>query len=99
MSFEKGEKYCISNGCIWNGKIARCPTLMYITEFNRYFKTSFPEEGILSLDGPVSGKELVDFLEEDVPLCSYGGHHEVDWDACGNNVTIDKFVNMTGRKS
>lgn len=97
LSFEKGEKYCISNGCIniWNGKIARCPTLMYITEFNRYFNTSFPEEGIISLLDAPSGKELVDFLEKDVPLCSYCGHHEVDWNVCGKNVTIDKFVNIT----
>lgn len=94
LSFAKGEKYCISNGCvnIWNGKIARCPTLMYITEFNRYFNTSFPEEGILSLEDSISGKELVDFLEKDVPLCSYCGHHEVDWNICGKNITVDKFV-------
>lgn len=94
LSFEAGEKYCISNGCIniWNGKITRCPTLMYITEFNRYFNTSFPEGGILSLDEPISGKELVEFLQNDVPLCSYCGHHEIDWDICGKNVTVDKFV-------
>lgn len=99
LSFEKGEKHCISNGCIniWNGKIARCPTLMYITEFNKYFNTSFPEEGILSLEQSVSGKELVNFLEKDVPLCSHCGRHEVDWDVCGENVTIDKFVNMSQR--
>lgn len=97
LSFEKGEKYCISNGCInlWNGKIARCPTLMYITEFNRYFNTSFPAEGILSLEGSISGKELVDFLKKDVPLCSYCGHHEVDWDVCGKNITVDQFANIT----
>lgn len=101
LSFEKGEKHCISNGCvnIWNGKIARCPTLMYITEFNRHFNTSFPEEGILSLAESVSGKDLVDFLEKDVPLCSYCGHHEVDWDVCGKNITVDQFVNITGRKT
>lgn len=97
LSFEKGEKYCISNGCvnIWNGKIARCPTLMYITEFNRHFNTSFPEEGILPLDEFVSGKELVDILEKDVPLCSYCGCHEIDWDVCGRNITVDQFVHIT----
>lgn len=97
LSFETGKKYCISNGCvnIWNGKIARCPTLMYVTELNSLFNTSFPEEGILSLTESISGKELVNFLEKDVPLCSYCGHHEVDWDVCGKDLTIDKFVHVT----
>ena len=96
LSFTRGEKYCISHGCvgIWNGKIARCPPLMYITEFNKYFKTTFPEEGILSLEEPVSGKELVELLEREVPLCSYCGHHEVDWGVCGKDVTVDKFVSI-----
>lgn len=97
LTLEKGKKYCISNGCIniWNGKIARCPTLMYITEFNKYFNTSFPEDGIIPLTETVHGKELAELLEKDVPLCCYCGQHEVDWDICGRNVTIDKFVKMS----
>lgn len=94
LSSEKGRKYCISNDCIniWNGKLAKCPTLMYITEFNKYFNTSFPEEGIISLAEAPSGKELVDFLGKDVPLCSYCGHHEIEWAVCGKHITFDKFV-------
>lgn len=97
LMFEKGQKYCISNGCVnvWNGKIAKCPTLMYITEFNKYFNTNFPEEGIIPLTEDISGKELTELLEKDVPLCCYCGRHEVEWDICGRNVTIDKFVKMS----
>ena len=91
---EHEEPYCISNGCItiWNGKIARCPSLMYIHYFNDYFHTQYPEEGILDLnDAPVKA-ELLQFLKQEVKLCKYCGKSEIEWSVCGKKATLCDFV-------
>lgn len=54
LSLSDKSKYppkCISNGCVnvWNGKIARCPTLMYVEKFNEVFHTDLPTEGIMQM--------------------------------------------------
>lgn len=88
------EKLCISDGCvnIWNHKISRCPTLMYISEFNKKFGTNLPEEGTFLLDTNLSGGELLEKLDLPVPLCSYCVKNEIYWSQCGRNAELDDFA-------
>ncbi len=90
----KYKHLCISDGCvnIWNGRIARCPTLMYIDSFNRKFMTNLPSEGILSLDDCPNGKQLIETLEKKVPLCDYCIENNIDWSVCGKEVSLDDFA-------
>lgn len=90
------EIYCISNGCITiaKGKISRCPTLMYIEDFNKKFNFSFPNEGILDLETEMSGIELKKKLYEAIPLCQYCVKNEVSWGRCGKEIVAEYFVKM-----
>lgn len=85
---------CISNGCvnIWEGKIARCPSLMFVERFNKYFGVKLPKEGIIKLENCPSGKELLDALEREVPLCKHCVHNEMSWGQCKQNPKIDDFA-------
>lgn len=87
---------CISNGCtaIWNGYISRCPTLLYIKNFNQYFGTFLPVEGTISLDDKIKGFDLLDKLKEKVPLCKHCVCNEIPWSVCGKNVTIEDFATV-----
>lgn len=86
--------YCISNNgiIIANGRIARCPSLMYIEELNERFQFSFPTEGILDLSSSISGVELKRKLQEEVPLCHHCVKNEVEWSTCGSKVLAEYFV-------
>lgn len=86
--------YCISNGCvtIWNGKIARCPQVMYIDYFNKYFNTSFPVDGVLKLEDCPEREELKMYLKKEVSLCKHCAKNEVDWGVCGKNASLSDFV-------
>lgn len=95
LSLKKNEDvYCISNGCItiWNGKIARCPQLMYMEYFNNYFNTSFPIDCVLEIETCPKGEELKAYLNKEVPLCKYCKKNEVDWTVCGKNPKLSDFV-------
>lgn len=90
----KYEKKCISNGCvtIWNGKMARCPTLMYIDKFNQHFHMSLPNDGVMSLDEEIAGDELIRKFREKVPLCDHCVQNEVEWNVCGRSVRWEDFA-------
>lgn len=97
LSKEKtGECYCISPGCvnIWNKKIARCPTLMYVTELNKKFNLDFPEEGIIDMESDISGVELKNKLRMVVPLCDYCSKNEMEWSTCRREPVASDFVKM-----
>lgn len=86
---------CISDGCIniWNGKIARCPSLMYVKRLNEYFDINLPEDGIMDLYDCPEGKELVNLLKRKVPLCSHCVDNKIDWGQCDmNNIRLEDFV-------
>ena len=87
-------KKCISNGCvnIWNGKIARCPSLMFIEKFNEVFETKLPVQGIMSLETCPSGKKLLDMLNEEVPLCKHCVYNEMDWGQCTGEPQLEDFA-------
>lgn len=89
----KYEKECISNGCIniWNGKIARCPNLMYIDRFNEVFQMAFPNQGIYDLDS-LDGREILWLVKQEIPLCSYCIHNEINWGSCGKHPTLYDFA-------
>ena len=89
------ENVCISEGCIniWNGKIAKCPSLMYIDKLNTFFNINLPNEGIMDLDSCPSGKELIEELNEKVPLCKHCVDNKFDWQQCDmNNIKMEDFA-------
>lgn len=90
----KYESLCISDGCIniWNGKISRCPTLMFVEEFNKKFSVDLPTEGIMLLENCPSGKQLIKELEKRVALCEHCIENKMDWSVCGREVSIHDFA-------
>lgn len=95
LSKEKtNERFCISDGCInvWNGLIARCPTLMYVPMLNRRFNLKYPEEGIFKLKEINSEIEIKNMLQRAVPLCDYCSKNEIEWGTCGKEVSSKDFI-------
>lgn len=97
LSLSESSKYprkCISDGCvtIWNGKIARCPSVMYISHFNEYFHTNLPEEGIMELEHCAAGEKLLHVLQEEIPLCRHCVWNEMEWSVCGRNAKLEDFA-------
>lgn len=90
----KYPKLCISDGCVVvaEGKIARCPTLMYIDKFNEYFGTNLPNDGILKLCQYKDGKELLDELKKEVPLCKHCIKCDMKWDKCTGDKKLSDFA-------
>lgn len=91
---EKYPQKCISNGCvnIYNGKICRCPTLMYAFKFNEVFGTHLPTEGIMKLDDAPEGTELLETLKKPVPLCNHCVENGIPWGRCEGTPTLDDFA-------
>jgi len=85
---------CISDGCvnIYNGKICRCPTLMYAFKFNETFGEHLPTEGILNLEDAPSGEELLNWLKEPVPLCVHCVENPIPWGRCEGTPAISDFA-------
>ena len=88
LSTLENSKYprtCISPGCvnICDGKIARCPQLMYLPKLNERFDLHLPETGIMNLNDFSNGKEVLTKLEEEVPLCNHCIEYEMDWGLVG----------------
>lgn len=97
LSLKKNSEYthcCISNGCvnIWKGKIARCPTLMYIEKFNEVFSINLPKEGIMDLKTCPEGFELLDLMRQEVPLCQHCICCEIEWEQCGKQKKLSDFA-------
>ncbi len=97
LSLSDNSKYnqrCISEGCIniCDGKIARCPTLMYIDRFNEIFGTALPNDGIYELADCPSGEKLMTLLQKEVPLCSHCVENETEWSRCGSKVKLSDFA-------
>ena len=85
---------CISHGCftVAGGKIAKCPTLMYITKFNETYNENLPTDGIISLDECDDGQQLLKELDKRVPLCNHCIECEIDWEVCGKDKRIEDFA-------
>lgn len=97
LSIEKtDERYCISKGCIniYDGKIACCPTLIYLPALNQRFGTDFPEDGIIDLSSDVEGLELKEKLGQPVSLCDYCSKNEINWNVCSGMLDISDFVQI-----
>ena len=84
---------CLSVGCvnIWNGMIARCPTVMYLHKFNEAFGTKLPQEGIYSLK-ELSGQEITELEKTGIPLCNHCVDYKIPWETCGRKVTAADFA-------
>lgn len=88
-------QWCISDGCatIADGKIARCPTLMYIEKFNESFQKDLPREGIYKLsEWRRGGAELSRNLEKEVPLCKHCVKNEMEWSVCDKEKRFEDFA-------
>lgn len=97
LSLSENSRYphkCISPGCvnIWNGKIARCPTLMYIEKFNARFGLQLPSAGILELDSDISGLNLLNVLEKEVPLCKHCVLNELPWEQHKGEIDLEDYM-------
>lgn len=97
ISISENSKYpkkCISNGCITinDGLIARCPTLMYISRFNEYFDQKLPTDGIYRISDYNNGKELLDDMKREVPLCKHCIECDMEWSVCGSQKQMKDFA-------
>ena len=97
ISISENSKYpkkCISNGCITinDGLIARCPTLMYISKFNNYFNQKLPTDGIYRISDYNDGKELLDDMKQEVPLCKHCIECDMKWSVCGLQKQLEDFA-------
>lgn len=84
---------CISDGCltIWEGKIARCPTLMYVNRLNQVFKTNLPTEGIFALED-LTDKKIIELTSKKVPLCRHCIRKPIDWSQCSREPELEDFL-------
>lgn len=99
LSLKKNSIYphkCISRGCVnlVDGKIARCPTLLYVEALNKRFSTFFPTDGIYKIKDYVEGKQLNLDLEKRVSLCDYCVDYQFDWEPCGKEIRLEDFIVM-----
>lgn len=97
ISLSEKSKYsqlCISDGCITvsDGKISRCPTLMYIERFNSYFKQNLPTDGIYEIGKYHDGKTLLEDMKKKVPLCKHCIKCDMEWSVCGAEKRIEDFA-------
>lgn len=95
-SVEASKRHCLSYGCvnICDGKIARCPTVMYVEKLNQRFLEFFPTDGILELSPTWDAKDLLLELQKQIPLCTHCSGSEIAWEPCENPVTVDSFVDF-----
>lgn len=99
ISLSKNSIYpheCISQLCVnvRNGKIAKCPTLLYLDKLNKRFGLDLPDEGIFQLDEFNGGLDLKQKLEKTVPLCAHCIKKEVVWKQCGRKIEVEDFVEI-----
>lgn len=90
----KYPKMCISDGCITvdNGRISRCPTLMYISKFNEYFNQNLPTDGIYNIDDYSDGYMILEDMKKDIPLCKHCIKCDMKWSVCGAKKNIEDFA-------
>jgi hypothetical protein len=78
---------------IADGKIGRCPTLMYIEKFNEVFHQNLPLDGIYKLsEYEGKGDVLLSELEKEVPLCKHCINNEMTWAVCGKEIRFEDFA-------
>lgn len=87
---------CICDGCIGvcDGKIARCPALLYIDKFNEIFHQNLPNKGIYLISEFNDGVSLINKMGERVPLCDYCIRDEMVWHRCNKPPKITDFAAM-----
>lgn len=93
-SHTKHKLKCISDGCvnIYNGKICRCPQLMYVERFNEEYQQHLPTEGIMDLTTCGSGRELLAKLRQPVPLCQHCIENSISWQRCQGKPRLEDFA-------
>lgn len=95
----KYERTCICDGCIniYNGKISRCPAVMYLDKLNETFDISLPKDGIYNLSEMGSVTELNRKMKERIPLCDHCVHYEIEWSKCEKHLKLEDFVIMENK--
>ena len=86
-------KKCINEGCVnvYNGKISKCPLVMYIHKLNERFNVNFPTDGIYSLNDNTSAQELCEKLNKKIPLCTYCVDNPIEWEKCSIQSLLDDW--------
>lgn len=86
-------KKCINEGCVnvYNGKISKCPLVMYIHKLNERFNVNFPTDGIYSLNDNTSAQELCEKLNKKIPLCTYCVDNPIEWEKCSIQPLLDDW--------
>lgn len=74
VDLEKAHK--VADNCekciiLYNGRIGRCAPGMFISDFNRYFSTNYPECNEQKLEIFRSSKDVLCYLDKEVPLCKW----------------------------
>lgn len=85
---------CISTGCyaLGDGKLAKCPTLLYVYKFNEYFNEKLPTDGIIDLnENNMGGTDILNLLKQEVPLCKYCIEYPIEWNTCGMKKNKEDF--------
>lgn len=79
-----------------HGKLAKCPTSMYIERLNKKFNCKFPSNEYINIyDENINEKDIVDFLNNPIELCSYCTSQVVTYKWKANwkkNATLDDWV-------
>lgn len=91
----KAAENCEKCVILYNGRIGRCAPGMFISDFNRYFKASYPEYNYQELRGFQYSKEVLCYLDREVPLCKWcTGDEQVEsypWSR-SINIGIEDYV-------
>lgn len=75
-----------------DGKIARCPVLMYIYTLNQTFDIQLPEQGIYELNMIREKDDIFDMMNKEVLLCKYCIENKIDWERCEQIRKLEDFI-------
>ena len=65
---------------------------MYISRFNEYFNQKLPTDGIYRISDYNNGKELLDDMKREVPLCKHCIECDMEWSVCGSQKQMKDFA-------
>lgn len=82
---------CVNVG---NGKIARCPMILYADKLKTRFGLEITGGGVFDLDDFKDGFDLKNRLMREFPLCRHCVKNEVVWSQCGREIKVEDFVEL-----
>lgn len=94
---EKAKEICGSKHChfLRNGKIAKCPLIIMLEDFNAYYGMNIKADNdIFDIYEEKSGEELKKKLDSNSALCCQCPDYEVfiDWERTYNNAEMEDWI-------